>query len=235
MASLFADVKESSTDVALALPGQTLETVTKCKLVELSITDIGGNDDALKLSRDGAPIQLKKIESKLNTDMSLKTIALAFALAADATEHDVLTEVNALKSAKDQADAKVVALTKQLKDIHVADAETLVGKAIELGLLNEAFKASQLTAYEADPEGQKAILSKMIADKEAETQTNATHTVVKEVILAGKGKAPVADDQESFDYLQKHDVAKLAKIRADEPQKYAQLAKDYAAGKRYTK
>ncbi|MDO4225811.1 MAG: HK97 family phage prohead protease, partial [Bergeyella zoohelcum] len=59
MCSLGADVIETSSDPLFTLAGQTRETVTKCKMVELSIVDIGGNDDALKLSKDGKPAQLQ--------------------------------------------------------------------------------------------------------------------------------------------------------------------------------
>ena len=234
MASLYADVIEGSTDEALVLPGQTHETITKCKLVEISIVDIGGNDDALKLSRNGQPIQLKKIESKLNNnDMSLKTIALALALADNATDVQVLQEVNTLKLAKETAETKATKLEKEIKDIQGVDAETLTNKAVELGLIPEALKASQLKAFETDFEGQKVVLSKIISDKQAEQSTDATHQAVKEVVLSGQGKKPVIDQQQSFDYLQKHNVVELTRIRDEEPQKYTQLAKDYAGGKRY--
>lgn len=234
MCSLQADVIEASTDIELALPGQTLETVTKCKLVEISIVDIGGNDDALKLSRNGQPIQLKKIESKINNDMSLKTIALALSLKDNATDVEVLQEVNALKLAKEKAEAKAEKAEKDLKDIQVVDAETLTDRAIELGLIPDALKASTLKSFEEDFAGQKAILSKIISEKESEDIKDTTHQVVKEVVLGSKGgKKPNTDNTECFDYLQKHDVAKLAKIRDEEPKKYAELAKEYANGKRY--
>lgn len=233
MASIFADVIEGSIDPMLVLPGQTHETITKCKLVEISIVDIGGNDEALKLSRNGAPIKLKKIEPKINNDMSLKTIALALSLTDTATDVEVLKEINALKLAKQTAEDKANALEKNIKDIQVVDAETLTNKAIELGLFPEALKASQLKAFETNFEEQKAVLSKIISDKEAKQSTDATHQVVKEVVLSGRGKKPVETNEQSFDYLQKHNVLELKRIKEEEPAKYAQLAKDYANGKRY--
>ncbi|AUS06474.1 hypothetical protein [Pseudotamlana carrageenivorans] len=233
MASLYADVIEASTDAALALPGQTHETVIKCKLVEISIVDIGGNDGALKLSRNGAPIVLKKIESKIN-DMSLKTIALALSLKDSATDVEVLQEVNALKLAKEKAENKALEHEQALKDLRSKDAKDLVDKAVALGLLPEALKASQISAFESDFDGQKAVLTKIISDKEAETVQDGTQQKIKEVSLAsGSGKKPELDNTECFDYLQKHDVVKLAKIREESPEKYAQLAKEYANGKRY--
>ena len=61
MASMYADVKATTTDPELVLPGQLYETVTKCKLVEISIVDIGGNDGAIRLPRDGNQLKHQKI------------------------------------------------------------------------------------------------------------------------------------------------------------------------------
>lgn len=233
MCSLKADVIEGSVDEALMLPGQKYETVTKCKLVEISIVDIGGNDDALKLSRNGEPIKLKKIEPKIIIDMSLKTIALALALTADATDVEVLKELNILKLAKETAEANSLKLEKDLKDIQVVDSETLVDKAIELGLMHASLKDSQMAAFKTNFTGQKVILSKMITEAEADQDSNTTHQKVKEVVLGGKGKKPGTTTNDSFDYLQKHNVVELKRLREEEPKKYAELAKAYGEGVRY--
>ena len=49
MASAGLEPTETTPDPALVLPGQTRETVARSKLVEVSIVDIGGNDEALQL------------------------------------------------------------------------------------------------------------------------------------------------------------------------------------------
>lgn len=49
MASAALEPTETTADPSLILPGQTRETVTKSKLIEVSIVDIGGNDEALQL------------------------------------------------------------------------------------------------------------------------------------------------------------------------------------------
>lgn len=49
MASAGLEPIETTPDPALVLPGQTRETVARCKLIEVSIVDIGGNDEALQL------------------------------------------------------------------------------------------------------------------------------------------------------------------------------------------
>lgn len=235
MASMYAEVIAASSEPELVKEGQLYETVTKCKLVEISIVPIGGNDDALKLSKKDAEVKLNKLNVKKEEDMSeLKTIALALGKPADTSENVLLETIASVKLAKDTAESKVTELETELKTIRLAGATALVDKAVQLGLIPEALKDSQLKAFEADHAGQTVILSKLIGDKEtAEGQSN-DQTRIKEVILTGNNKPRNTDTEESFDYLQKNDVVKLAKIRDEQPELYAKLAKDYAAGVRYT-
>ena len=59
MASAALEPIEVNSDPALALEGQTRATVTRCKLIEVSIVDIGGNDEALQLcGADGKQLKL---------------------------------------------------------------------------------------------------------------------------------------------------------------------------------
>jgi hypothetical protein len=237
MASMSADVKGTSSDTEMVLAGQTLETVTKCKLVEISIVDIGGNDDALKLSKDGQPITLQKINLKKEPMSKLVTIALALGMVAESTEEAVSVKVQELKLAKENAEKENGELKVKLSAITTQEATALVEKAITLGLIPEGLKNSQLKSFEADFDGQKAVLSKLIADKEVANGQNTNQNQIKEVILgSGKTGGNVVGNLEStFDYLQKYNVVELKRIRENEPDKYAQLAKEYQNGVRYSK
>jgi hypothetical protein len=241
MASMYADVIAASSEPELVKEGQLYETVTKCKLVEISIVPIGGNDDALKLSgKNEGEVKIKLLK-KLNLkkeDMSeFKTIALALGKPADASETALLETIAQVKLAKETAERKVVELESKIKETATAEATTLVQKAVKLGLIPESLEASQIKAFESDFDAQKVILTKLIADKEAATTVNADGSKIKEVVLAGKNSIPnePSDEKETFDYLQKHDAVKLSKIRTEEPEKYAALAKAYGEGVRYTK
>lgn len=234
MASMYADVIAASSEPELVKEGQLYETVTKCKLVEISIVPIGGNDDALKLSKKGGEVKLNKLNIKIE-DMELKTIALALGKPADTSESVLLDTIAQVKLEASNSKTKVAELEAEIKTIRLSGATVLVDKAVQLGLIPATLKDSQVKAFESDFDGQTAILSKLIGDKEAENVGSGNQAAVKEVILAGKsatGIVPTAPE-ESFDYLQKHDAVKLSKIRDDEPAKYAQLAKDYQAGVRY--
>nr|DAP86966.1 MAG TPA: prohead serine protease [Caudoviricetes sp.] len=233
MASMFAEIQEVSTEPQHILEGQVYETVTACKLVEISIVDIGGNDNALKLSKDGKPFQLKKIVTNTSNNMDIKVIALALGMGENVKEEAVLSALQNLKTAKENAEAEIVALKKTISDTCTAEATTLVDKAISLGLIPEALKKSQLKQFEADFDGQKAVLSKLVADKEAENTQQGKANTVREVVL-GIGAKPTGTADESFDYLQKKNPEKLRAIRDKEPEEYARLAKEYANGVRYT-
>jgi hypothetical protein len=232
MASLYADVKETSTDPEYLLPGQAYETVTQSKLIEVSIVDIGGNDNAIKLSRDGKPIKLQKISnSETKKDMDIKTIALSLGLDSNTGEEAVLEKVREMKLAKEKAEARVEELENDISKSQRTEAESLTDKAVSLGLIPEALKGSQLKSFESDFDGQKAVLSKLISEKESTDEKDKKHIAVKEVVLGkGKGKTPV---EQTYDYLQKNDPTELRRIHDEEPEEYVRLAKEYGAGKRH--
>lgn len=58
MVSAGLDVIELSEDKSLLVEGQTCPTVKRSKLFEVSLVDIGSNDDAIVLKRDGRQITL---------------------------------------------------------------------------------------------------------------------------------------------------------------------------------
>ena len=233
MASMFAEIQEVSTQPQHILEGQVYETVTACKLVEISIVDIGGNDNALKLSKDGKPFQLKKIVTHNTNNMDIKVIALALGMGDNAKEEAVLSALHSLKTDKEKAEAEVVALKKTISETRTAEATTLVDKAVQLGLIPQALKESQLKQFEVDFDGQKALLSKLVADKEAENTQQGKANTVREVVL-GAGAKPTGTANESFDYLQKKNPDRLRALRDKEPEEYARLAQEYANGVRYT-
>lgn len=60
MVSVGVDILETSSEQSVLLDGQTRPTITKSKLYEVSVVDIGANDDAIVLKKDGALIELGK-------------------------------------------------------------------------------------------------------------------------------------------------------------------------------
>ena len=236
MASIYAENIESSTAQEDLMPGQTYATVKKCKLIEISIVDIGGNDDALKLSKvkDGEII-LEKINQTENNMSNLKTIALALGKEAETNEADLLNAINEMKLAKETAENNASVWEEKFIALQKTEAEGLVNKAVELGLLNEAFKDAQVNDLLSNFEEKKVTLSKLITEKEEQIAKEGNKSAVAAVVELAKGatQEPAGDVKESFDYLQKKDPVSLAKIKTDDPEKYAKLAQGYAAGVRY--
>lgn len=234
MCSMYADVIEATSDPQLVIPGQTYETVTKCKLVEISIVDIGGNDDAIRLSSGGSAPKIKLLKQQKENKMSeFKTIALALGKPADTSEEELLKTVNELKLAKANADTKTQEWKDKFISLQKTEATKLVDKAVSLGLIPEDLKDAQVTAFDNDFDGQTAKLSKLIKDKEEENKTNGVQSAIGAAVSLGKG-AKAKDGEQTFDYLQKHNPIELGRIRNEEPQEYAKLVKDYAAGVRHT-
>ena len=165
--------------------------------------------------------------------MDIKVIALALGMGENTKEEAVLSALHSLKTDKEKAEAEVVALKKTISETRTAEATTLVDKAVQLGLIPQALKESQLKQFEADFDGQKAVLSKLVADKEAENTRQGKANTVREVVL-GAGAKPTGTADESFDYLQKKNPERLRALRDKEPEEYARLAKEYANGVRYT-
>lgn len=235
MCSMFADVIEASSDASLVLPGQKYETITKCKLVEISIVDIGGNDDAIRLSGHSATTPKIKLLNQ-NTMSELKTIALALGKDANTGEAELLKTVTELKLAKDTADSKATEWENKFVELQKKEASKLVDKAVSLGLIPEDLKDAQVTAFTSDFDGQHAKLSKLITDKEAENQTNGIQGAIGSAVSLAKGgnrNTQTGEGKDSFDYLQKHNPIELSRIRNEEPTKYAQLSKEYASGIRF--
>ena len=114
MVSAGIDILELSEDPALLKPGQTRPTVTRSKLVEVSVVDIASNDDALVLSKDGVRLELGKDGSNplpmignkphKTTNMEISKLALELGLPATATEAEVMAKIADLKAAKQEAD-----------------------------------------------------------------------------------------------------------------------------------
>lgn len=137
MVSIGFDVIETSSDPELLVPGQTRPTVTKSRLFEVSIVDIGSNHDAIRLRKDGklvtlgdsgdCPLPLLNHKSQTDTpQMELKTLALQLGLPETADEAAIsakLTELNAAKAENDK-------IRQENEQMKLAQITASVDKAI---------------------------------------------------------------------------------------------------------
>lgn len=151
MFSAGLEIIETSIEPQNLLPGQTRATVMKSKLNEVSIVDIGGNDEALQLTNAGKLLTLASGEecaalpllnlSQNNNNVNEENkmneqILLALGLAKEATDQEALEAINLLKQKADNASAMELAAITTLVDTAVADKKITEAKKdhfIELG------------------------------------------------------------------------------------------------------
>ncbi|MBQ9255004.1 MAG: HK97 family phage prohead protease [Bacteroidales bacterium] len=138
------ELSEADEDVVI---GQTRKTVKRSKLVEVSIVDIGANDDALALYDDkkeritlslGDNCGIEKLTR--NTDKNrekMKEIALALGLFAEACKEDILQEIAKLKKVEEER----VELKKEVEKMQSEAIDNAVDNAVKLRKITQDKKA----------------------------------------------------------------------------------------------
>ena len=117
MVSVGIDILEYSEAPEHLVQGQTSPTITKSKLFEVSLVDIGANDDAIVLQKDGkritlgkdgeCPLPLLKNNFQNPKQMDQKKLALSLGLPETADETAINAAIEELKTAKaENADLK---------------------------------------------------------------------------------------------------------------------------------
>lgn len=135
---------EWSEDPAVLTAGQTRPTLTRCKLIEVSIVDIGANDDALRLVSDGRNIRLSmagecdipliktnKNEKKMD---DLKKIALALGLDSGAGETEILDAIKEISSDR----TRLESVQAELDAVKLAAVSDTVADAVSNGRIAES-------------------------------------------------------------------------------------------------
>nr|DAN58816.1 MAG TPA: prohead serine protease [Caudoviricetes sp.] len=139
MVSVGIDILETSEDPKYLLPGQKAPTVIKSKLFEVSLVDVGANDDAIVLQKDGVRLSLGKgvadvlpllhnnNNQKTEKEMDQEKLALMLGLPKEADEAAINAAIQQLL-----VKAKEVENLKKEKDaLLAASIEAAVDKAVE--------------------------------------------------------------------------------------------------------
>lgn len=229
MASIgFVPVEQSDAEEHL-VPGQKYSTVTKSLLKEVSIVDIGSNNNALALyDHQNALVMLsdENINDFLNPiiNNTMKTIELnkiagQIGLAADKVTPEAVNEKlielvgNSEKMVKLQDENKK--LTEKVAKIEGEQAtnkiNTLVDKAVADGKITEAQKPNYIKLATADFDTTEQTLSDMKAHKTAESQ------------MADASTGDAADPLLKLSWDEAHKAGKLADIKTAHPEHYASL------------
>lgn len=237
MASAALEPIEVNPDPALALEGQTRATVTRCKLIEVSIVDIGGNDEALQLcgadgkqlklaaGEDAPALPLLKLnepeptpenepgegEERKNNNKQLKT----------AMNKDQLILLGLPEDASDEQATAALQLMKTKAD----SAETLqlaaVSRCVDQAIADRKILAAQRDHY---IKLGKAAGAEMLADtfKAMPSQQKPT-----DILNLSQQSAPGAGSQpKAYGKLSDVPQSELIALRKDQPAEYMRLYKE---------
>lgn len=220
MVSAGLEILETSEDTDLLVPGQTRPTITKSKLFEVSVADVGANDDALVLHKDGKRVTLGRDgecdlpllnnnnKNQKTEEMENKTIALQLGLPETATEAEISAKFAELKQLKEEN----TSLLKEKETLALVNITNLVTQAIAEKRLEEKDK------------DQFVELGKKIGAEELEKTLKAMHPAVKlSSVLGHQGGAPAGEQK--YTKLSEVPAGQIAALRADNPEEYKQLYK----------
>lgn len=150
MFSAGIEILETSSDPEVLIPGQTRPTVTKWKLEEVSIVDIGGNDEALRLTHQGRVLNLfsdkdsdvlpllannetegtpeVSFNNQLNKNSMNKEFLQLLGLSETAGEQEAVNALRLLKGKADKAESLQLAGINALVDGAIADRRITADK-----------------------------------------------------------------------------------------------------------
>lgn len=217
MVSAGIDIKELSEDPAFLVQGQTRPTVSKSKLYEVSVVDVGANDDALHLQKDGqliglgkdggAELPLLNINQKAKS-MELKQLALSLGLPETADEATVNAKIDEMKRAE--------AENKTLRD----DKDRLTLAAITAAV-DKAIGERKITPERKD---QFISLGKTIGVEELEKTFGAMSPAMKLSNVLGH-QGGQTEQQAEYKKLSDVPAEELATMRSENLALYKKLYK----------
>lgn len=233
MCSAGLDIVETSVDPVHLLPGQTRATVLRCKLTEVSIVDIGSNDDALQLTNSGQLLtlasgeacealpllELNKPENEDNANgeqpaasinnnkitMKKETLQL-LGLAENATEEQVHNAVQLLKQSADKA-----------QSMELAAITSAVDQAIKEKRITEAKRDHFIQL------GKNVGVQQLTETLECMVQASKPLDMINQ--QPGSNGAPAGAEHQTFAKLSEVPADKIETLKKEQPQEYARLYK----------
>lgn len=219
MVSVGIDILELSDANEHLVQGQTRPTVTKSKLFEVSLVDIGSNDDAIVLKKNGTVINLGKDGECLlpllnnkpqkSKDMDQKIIALQLGLPETADETAISTKIAELKASKDNEEK----LRKENETLQLGRITSVVEKAIAEKRIG------------TDKKQQFVELGKKVGVEDLEKTFEAMSPQVKlSAVIGHQGGASTATTA-TYKKLSEVPSDKLEEMREKQPEEYKRLYK----------
>lgn len=220
MVSVGIDILELSDSAEHLVQGQTRPTITRSKLTEVSLVDIGANDDAIvlthggvrtELGRDGeCPLPLLDNKPQNQKIMDQKVLALSLGLPETADEATINARLSELKASKEEADR----LKKENDALQLARITSAVEKAVEEKRIGE------------DRKQQFIDLGRKIGAEELEKTFAAMSPQVRlSSVIGHQGGAPTGTQPVSYGKLSDVPADKLEEMREKQPAEYRKLYK----------
>ena len=224
------EVIEVSDDPALLKQGQRRPTITKCKLVEYSMVDIGGNDNNIRLTYANKELKLAEGEdcevlpllkepiinpnNKSKMNQELQAIALMLGLSAEATLTDVQKQVRTLLELKKENETlgnEVKTLKEQLDGIQLSGITSMVDEAIKAG------------KFTADKKNHFVELGKKVGAESLKMTLDSMSVSMKPSTILNKPSAGGAPKQ--YQKLSEVPEAELKLMREEDKEQYKRLYK----------
>jgi len=218
----------------LTLPGQTRATITKSKLIEVSVVDIGGNDDNIVLSKDGKELKLSEggeginlpllNTNNKNDEKNMKAIALKLGLQETATEAEILAKVGILLGFQKTNEN----LTKERDDLKLSldtmkrEKDQLLLSAIT-DCVQGAIASRKILAEKKD---HFIELGKKTGIESLKLTFDSMSSVTKPgEIIGGKGSSSVQLGAQDWKKLSDVPADKMAELRENDKPTYMKLYK----------
>lgn len=219
MVSAGLEIIETSEDPTMLVPGQTRPTITKSRLFEVSVADVGANDDAIVLEKDGKRIMLSKDgtcglplithnNNQSNKDMEQKVIALQLGLPETATENEINAKLAQLKAL--QQENETLKVEKQTL------AEARIAQLVDTAIAEKRLDVQHKEQF--------VKLGGQIGAEELEKTLQAMKPQVKlSAMLGHQGSAPGSASEKTYTKLSEVPAEELVKLRADNVEEYKRL------------
>lgn len=219
MVSAGLDILETSEDPELLVQGQTRPTVTKSKLFEVSLVDVGSNDDAIVLQKDGkkitlgkdseCPLPLLNNNNQNQKQMEQKMVAMQLGLPATATEAEINAKLDELKTAKEE--------NERLQQKNAALTLASITAAVE-----KAVGEKRITP---DKKDEFINLGKDVGQEKLESILSAISPQMKlSSVIGHQGGA--ATEPTTYKKLSDVPSGQLTTLRKEQPDEYKRLYKE---------
>lgn len=220
MVSVGIEVIEVSSEPDVVMPGQTRPTITRSKLFEVSVVDVGANDDALRLTHDGKVLTLAhgmecdilplmNMSNHNNNDMLREQLIETLGLDTAVADSEIVDNVRLLVAYEAQTTEDLVAY----EALRRADIERRVDEAISAGSIQAERRADIVEIGMQDAETLDVLLSSL----------STPHASAIAQLQEGEGQDDKASLSAEWDTLDRQGL--LFDLRTNDPDRFQRLFK----------